>query len=79
MTITSIPVSMIAIQTIAMTVGSFICSASAANVTVISNSQMISDDKDNKTISKQFSDIYSAIKKKNRNRNRNKKSGFVNC
>jgi hypothetical protein len=41
MTITTIPVSMIAIQTIAMTVGSFICSASAANVTVISNSQMI--------------------------------------
>ena len=77
MTITSIPVSMIVIQTIAMTVGSFICSAPAANVTVISNGQMISDDEDNKTISKQFSDIYSAIKKKNRNRN--KKSGFVNC
>jgi hypothetical protein len=77
MTITSIPVSMIAIQTIAMTVGSFICSAPGANVTVISNGQMISDDEDNKTISKQFSDIYSAIKKKNRNRN--KKSGFVNC
>jgi hypothetical protein len=76
-TITSIHVSMLAIQTIAMTVCSFVCSALAANVTVIYNGQMISDDEDNTTISKQFSDTYSAIKKKNRNRN--KKSGFVNC
>ena len=76
-TITSIDASRIAIQIIAMTVGSFICSAPAANVTVIYNGQIISDDEDNKTISKQCSDIYSTIKKKNRNRN--KKSGFVNC
>ena len=74
-TITSVRVSMITIQTIAMIVGSLICSALAANATIISNGQIIYDDENNKIISKQFSDIYSAIKKKNKN----KKSGIVNC
>ena len=76
-TIASVRVSMITIQTIAMIVGSLICSALAANATIISNGQIIYDDENNKIISKQFSDIYSAIKKKNKNKN--KKSGIVNC
>ena len=76
-TITSVRVSMITIQTIAMIVGSLIFSALAANATIISNGQIIYDDENNKIISKQFSDIYSAIKKKNKNKN--KKSGIVNC
>ena len=76
-TITSVRVSMITIQTIAMIVGSLICSVLAANATIISNGQIIYDDENNKIISKQFSDIYSAIKKKNKNKN--KKSGIVNC
>src|ERR687889_97740 len=76
-TITSVRVSMITIQTIAMIVGSLICSALAANATIISNGQIIYDDENNKIISKQFSDIYSAIKKKNKNKN--KKSGIVYC
>jgi hypothetical protein len=76
-TITSVRVSMITIQTIAMIVGSLICSALAANDTIISNGQIIYDDENNKIISKQFSDIYSAIKKKNKDKN--KKSGIVNC
>jgi hypothetical protein len=76
-TLTSVRVSMITIQTIAMIVGSLICSALAANDTIISNGQIIYDDENNKIISKQFSDIYSAIKKKNKDKN--KKSGIVNC
>ena len=76
-TITSVRVSMITIQTIAMIVGGLICSAPGANATIISNGQIIYDDENNKIISKQFSDIYSAIKKKNKNKN--KKSGIVNC
>jgi hypothetical protein len=76
-TITSVRVSMITIQTIAMIVGSLIFSALTANATIISNGQIIYDDENNKIISKQFSDIYSAIKKKNKNKN--KKSGIVNC
>ena len=76
-TITSVRVSMITIQTIAMIVGSLIFSAMTANATIISNGQIIYDDENNKIISKQFSDIYSAIKKKNKNKN--KKSGIVNC
>src|SRR5919112_68820 len=74
-TITSVRVSMITIQTIAMILGSLICSALAANVTIISNGHIIYDDENNKIISKQFTNIYSAIKKKNKN----KKSGIVNC
>jgi hypothetical protein len=76
-TITSVRVSMITIQTIAMIVGSLIFSALTANATIISNGQIIYDDENNKIISKQFSDIYSAIKKKNKNKNKN--SGIVNC
>ena len=76
-TITSVRVSMITIQTIAKVVGSFICSALAANATIISNGQIIYDDENNKIISTQFSDINSSIKKKNKNKN--KKSGIVYC
>ena len=76
-TITLVHASMITIQTIAMIVGSLICSVLAANATIISNGQIIYDDENNKIISKQFSDIYSAIKKKNKNKN--KKSGIVYC
>ena len=76
-TITLVHASMITIQTIAMIVGSLICSALAANATIISNGQIIYDDENNKIISKQFSDIYSAIKKKNKNKNKKVKTAIT--
>ena len=76
-TITSVRVSMITIQTIAMIVGGLICSAPGANATIISNGQIIYDDENNKIISKQFSDIYSAIKKKNKNKNKKVKTAIT--